>query len=199
VDIKRLVSTFTYRIEAKPEGGFIARASDPNLPPIEAATRFELRQKIQDNINAAMAAQFPGLNLPAKSPQVKFDFHIEAKPGGGFSIHSAGAGSDAVESEVHQDIEHPFAEKLVSMLAGHLNPELMTALQNQGNAGEVKVFVNGRTFGGKTPIAGAPQALPGGTIDGAPILPEAPTSWKILRFVLTLLAAAAIMYYFMHR
>ena len=67
MDIKRIISTFTYRIEAKPEGGFVARASDPSLPPLEAPTRQELQQKIQANISAAMSKEFPGLSHPSGS------------------------------------------------------------------------------------------------------------------------------------
>jgi hypothetical protein len=32
MELKRLISHFTYRIEPKPEGGFIAHASEPGVP-----------------------------------------------------------------------------------------------------------------------------------------------------------------------
>ena len=73
MDLKRLVTQFVYRIEPKPEGGFIARATDPSVPPLEAATREELRKKIQEKIFAALSAEFPGLNLPEGS-QREFAF-----------------------------------------------------------------------------------------------------------------------------
>src|SRR5205807_9887900 len=41
MEIKRLITHFTYRIEPKPEGGFIAHAADPSVPPLEASTREE--------------------------------------------------------------------------------------------------------------------------------------------------------------
>src|SRR5438034_7388212 len=53
--LKRIITKFIYRIEPKPEGGFIAHASDPSIPPLEAPTRLELQQKIQANISAALA------------------------------------------------------------------------------------------------------------------------------------------------
>jgi hypothetical protein len=59
MELKRLISHFTYRIEPKPEGGFIAHASEPGVPPIEAPTRAELQQKIQANISAALGTEFP--------------------------------------------------------------------------------------------------------------------------------------------
>ena len=84
-------------------------------------TRQELQQKIQANIGAALAKEFPGLNLPsgnlpsgdpaAGSQELKFDFHIEAKPGGGFSLHSHDLHSDdpnatTIEGASHEEIEH---------------------------------------------------------------------------------------------
>jgi len=63
VELKRLISHFTYRIEPKPEGGFIAHGSDPGVPGIEAATRGELQQKIQSSIAVALGTEFPGLKI----------------------------------------------------------------------------------------------------------------------------------------
>jgi len=118
VDLKRVITTFTYRIEAKPDGGFIAHASDPNVPLLEAPTREELQQKIQTTIAAAVAEQFPGLKLPAEGQPFKFDFHIKAKPGGGFSLHSHNRDPNAaaIEGATHADIELPFAEKIAGVL-----------------------------------------------------------------------------------
>ena len=89
MELKRLITHFTYRIVPKPEGGFIAHATDPTVPPLEAPTREELQRKIQENIAAGLASEFPGLKLPLENQQLKFAFHIERKPGGGFAIHSA--------------------------------------------------------------------------------------------------------------
>jgi len=142
VELKRIITKFTYRIEPKPEGGFIAHANDPSLPPLEAPTRLELQQKIQANISAALAAEFPGLKLPAENQELKFNFHIEAKPGGGFIIHSHDPGAEPIEGATHEEIEHPFAEKLAGVLGKYFMPELSQALANQGGSGDVKVFVN---------------------------------------------------------
>jgi len=59
VELKRIISAFTYRIEAKPEGGFVAHANDPNLPPLEAPTRQELQQKIQATSAPHWPRNFP--------------------------------------------------------------------------------------------------------------------------------------------
>ena len=142
MELKRLISHFTYRIEPKPEGGFIAHASDPAVPPLEAATRLELQQKIQANIAAALAAEFPGLKLPAQAGQVNFAFHVEHKPGGGFSIQSADPNTPPIEGATHEAIESPFAEKLINFVGKHFVPELSEALAKQGGSGNVRVFVN---------------------------------------------------------
>src|SRR5438094_8281569 len=217
VELKRIITKFTYRIEPKPEGGFIAHASDPSLPPLEAPTRLELQQKIQANISAALAAEFPGLKLPAENQELKFNFHIETKPGGGFIIHSHDPKEAAVEGATHEEIEHPFAEKL-AVLGKYFMPELSQALANQGGSGDVKVFVNRQSFTTQTgspkltlgdtqdlqPAGSiqAPDVNSGGSVapnDSSPITPETSGSWTIFRFLLTLLVIAALMYFFLHR
>jgi hypothetical protein len=229
VDFKRIVSTFTYRIEANPQGGFIAHASDPSLPPLEAPTRMELQQKIQANISDALAKEFPGLNLPAGNllsgnqpsgkQAVKFDFHIEAKPGGGFAIHSHDPNAATIEGASHEEIEHPFAEKLAGVVGKYVLPELAQALEKQGGSGDLRVFVDRKvsftaksgfqkpSFGSAQnfPPSGASQSMSsvasGGVDagDSGPITFEKSKSWPILRFLLTLLVVAALMYFFLHR
>jgi len=224
MDLKRIISTFTYRIEAKPEGGFIAHASDPSLPPIEAPTRMELQQKIQANISDALAREFPGLNLPSGnlpsgSPAsgnkaLKFDFHIEAKPGGGFSLHSHDPNGTTIEGASHEEIAHPFAEKLAGVVGKYFLPELSQALAQQAGSGDIKVFVN-RNVGFNANASSqklafnnsqTPQPLgashSGEVVnagDNSPISFEKNNTWPIVRFFLTLLAIAALMYFFFHR
>jgi hypothetical protein len=142
MELKRLISQFTYRIEPKPEGGFIAHASDPAVPALEASTRAELQQKIQANIAAALAAEFPGLKLPPQAGQVKFAFHVERKPGGGFSIQSADPNTPPIEGATHEEIESHFAEKLINFVGKHFMPELSEALAKQGGSGDIRVVVN---------------------------------------------------------
>jgi hypothetical protein len=231
VDFKRIISTFTYRIEPNPQGGFIAHANDPSLPPLEAPTRMELQQKIQTNIGDALAKEFPGLNLPSGNlppgnqpsgkQAVKFDFHIEAKPEGGFRIHSHDPDAATIEGASHEEIEHPFAEKLAGVVGKYFLPELAQALEKQGGSGDLRVFVD-RKVGITTkagtqeltsdsmqnfPPSGARQPMSsvasGGSVvdagDSGPITFEKSKSWPILRFLLTLLVVAALMYFFLHR
>src|SRR2546429_9026136 len=126
-ELKRIITKFTYRIEPKPEGGFIAHASDPSIPPLKAPTRLELKQKIQANISAALAAEFPGLKLPAENQELKFNFHIETKPGGGFIIHSHDPKEAAGGRGTHEENEHPFAEKNAGVAGKNFMPQLSPA------------------------------------------------------------------------
>ncbi len=107
MELKRLIQHFTYRIEPKPEGGFIARATDPSVPPLEAPTREELQQKIQANIAAALATEFPGLKLPLNNKEVHLAFHIEHKPGGGFVLQSTDGSAPPIFGATHAEIEVP--------------------------------------------------------------------------------------------
>lgn len=146
MDLKGLITHFTYRIEAKPGGGFVAHAADPTLPPIEAPTRWELQQKIQQNISAALAAEFPGLKLPAENQQLKVSFHIEQKPGGGFLIHTTDPNGQPTEAASHE-IESKFAEKFIGFAGKHLLPQLSPELAAQLTSGDIKVFVNRKGIG----------------------------------------------------
>ena len=211
MDFKRLISHFTYRIEPKPEGGFIAHPSDPTVPPLEASTREELQQKIQANIGAALAAEFPGLKLPLENNQLKFSFHVEHKPGGGFIFQSTDGTGTPIEGATHAEIESQFAEKVVGLLGKYLMPELSQALAGQLGSGDVKVLVNRKfsfSAGSPTPTLGdagsiqSDSAKSTGTVnpaDNSPIIPERSSGGPILRFVLTLAIIAVLMFLFLRR
>jgi hypothetical protein len=80
MELKHLIKSFTYRIEPKPEGGFVARAIEPSVPPLEAATREELQKMIQARVAEAMAAEFPGLKLPLdKNVAAKISLNLNKK------------------------------------------------------------------------------------------------------------------------
>jgi hypothetical protein len=145
-DLKRLIAHFTYHIEAKPDGSFVAHATDPNLPPLEAPTRWELQQKIQQNISAALAAEFPGLQLPTDHQQLKASFHIERTPDGSFTIHSTDPNTGPTEAAPHE-IESKFAEKLIGFMGKHVLTGLSPELAAQLTSGDIKVFVNRRGIG----------------------------------------------------
>src|ERR1700739_3195461 len=137
--LKRLVQQFTYRVEPKPEGGFIARCTDPTVPPLEAPTREELQQQIQARLRAVLQEKFPGLKLPAlENKHVEWQVHIDRKAGGGFTVHSDQQGASNVEPATHEKIDH-FAEELLGFVDKHF-PDLSQALAAQVGGKNIEVF-----------------------------------------------------------
>src|SRR5262245_19822637 len=139
--LKRLISHFTYRIEPTPDGGFVAHPSEPNLPSLEAPTREELQQKIQAAIQTSVTTEFPGLKLPPEASSVGFAFHIEHKPGGGFTIHSMDGTVLPIVGSTHADIENDFAKKFAGALGKQLPPELAHEIERRLGSGALDVGV----------------------------------------------------------
>ncbi|HXU14104.1 MAG TPA: hypothetical protein VN708_03165 [Terriglobales bacterium] len=142
MEIKHLVSKYVYRIEPKPEGGFIARASDANVPPLEAATREELQEKIQSTILAGLGTDFPGLKLSSHASELKFAFHVEKQPDGTFDIHSSDTASGPFNAPDHDQVESHFAEKLISFVGKHMLQDAPEGWRAQLASGDIKVFVH---------------------------------------------------------
>lgn len=223
MEIKKLLSQFVYRIEPKPEGGFIARPSDPSATALEAPTREELQRKIQANISTALSTQFPGLKLP-QNQQVNFSFHIEHKPDGTFDIHSSDPASSSVQGATGDEVESQFAERLLNLVGKHLAPEFSQALGAQLGSGNVKVFVSKSTKTMTLNLNGSPASVlnsaetttPGtiqnadhssmtnnssiriNTSDNSPITPGGESSGVFIRFVSAALIVIAAMYAYLH-
>lgn len=223
MDLKRLITHFVYRIEPKPEGGFIARPSDPSVPSLEAPTRGELQQKIQQNILQSLSAEFPGLKLPLDGKTTEFAFHIEHKPEGGFAIHSSDANAGVIEAGTKEEVEGRFLEKFLGSAAQRLMPEIGKALAASALSGNVKVMVNRKTsftlnsdsketsVGSLQPTSAlASFSSPadgnvnrslgtlGGSIDRSPIVPESSGNWKVFALLIAVVIAGAF-YYFLGR
>jgi hypothetical protein len=225
MELKRLMTQFIYRIEPKPEGGFIAHASDPTVAPIEAATREELQQKIQAKIAAGLATEFPGLKLPSENQELKFAFHIERKPGGEFSIQSADPNVPPIVGATHDEIECHFVEKLIQFVGKHFVPGLSQALAAQVGGGDIKVFVKRQTgltvmaggnaisfgsansrpsVGSEQSVAAPATAQPADPNLGSvgisntnqPITPESSSNWIVFLMMLAALILGALMYFF---
>jgi hypothetical protein len=138
MEIKRTVSRVIYRIEPKPEGGFIARCDDPNVPPLEAASRFELEQQLREKITSEVESQIPGLKISLEKKIVSFDNNSD-----GGSIPQPG-----VEGSAKQAVEQWLTDKAAALVEKELPPELVEQFKKQSLSGEVKVKV--AKFGGKT-------------------------------------------------
>lgn len=61
MEIKKTISKYSYRIEAKPGGGFVAYSTDPSVEAIEGPTREEVIQQVEAKISAILGEQFPKL------------------------------------------------------------------------------------------------------------------------------------------
>ncbi|HEX7894295.1 MAG TPA: hypothetical protein VF447_08905 [Terriglobales bacterium] len=223
MEINRLVSKYVYRIEPKPDGGFIARASDPSVPSIEAASREELQQKIQAAVFAGLGADFPGFKLPANAGDMKFAFHVERTPGGTFDIHSSDPNSAPVQASTQGEVENHFAEKFISLLGKHMLPGLSDELRQQLASGNVKVFMKGgseftitttettthtQLGSSSPPLSGPPTTSSGPIISTSPIYSNSPTpidsspitpvsegGGKFFRILLALLVLAGVIYF----
>jgi hypothetical protein len=221
MELKHLVQRFVYRIESKPEGGFIARAADPTVPPLEAATREELQQKIQEKLFAALGEAFPNLKLPVEDKQLKCDVHIERRPGGGIAVFSEQTGKTGLEPV----IEAKNAEELLGFVDKHFphlsqaiaariasqalklstNPDATTAFKESVDFGAVQAFPqNQSSSAGTQDLQLGPANLDHSTLNQAmiantPITPEPSGAGKILRFILTVAILSAIMYFFFYR
>ena len=227
MEIKHLIQRFIYKIEPNPEGGFIARPNDPSAPTLEAPTREELQQRIQANLAAALAEAFPGMKVPVANRQLKWEVHVERKPGGGFTVHSEEPGAPGIAPAPHEKIDH-FAEELLGFVEKHF-PEVSQAMAASAGTGDIKIFTNkgGVTLNagshlGTKPILPSGQAIQpnyvnaqdvgfgdaktanpgfdyGDAVINAPITPQTSSSWPFVRFLLALLVIAAMMYFFLHR
>ena len=229
MELKKLVTRYVYRIEPKPGGGFIAHATDPDVPPLEAPTRAELQQKIQETIMAGLAADFPGLKLPLQSSEAKFSLHVEHNANGGFDIHSSDPNTAPVSAASHDEVESHFAEKLIGFVGKHFAPEIAQALAAQGGTGDIKVFVKktgftittgtnttGQTIDGTSETIDAPQSSSApitnasfsssnqsgfSSVSDGPITAgdERSAFGSIIRFLIALSIVLAIAYFFLHR
>ena len=183
--LTRLITQFTYRIEPKAGGGFIAHASDPNVSPLEAATREELQVQIQARIAEELAKEFPGLKVPLDRPGRKFEFHIETKPGGGFTLHSADPNAPPIDGATHDDLQSHVAEKLIAIAGKHAGPEFALAARSGTRGADAQP---GLQSGG----VGQPISL--SSTFGSP---EASRKATVVRLALTMIAIAALVYFFL--
>ncbi len=222
MDLKRLLSKFAYKIESKPEGGFIARATDPTIPPLEASTREELQHLIQQKVFSALAAEFPQLRPSPDGKTRDLQFHIDHTPDGETSVHAADPNTPVTSTSGQNDLENYLLEKVLNFAGKRLTPELSKALAAQVGSAKIKVVINGKTtfdlnsgsqglsFGtpqtSQTSSTTEPQSafrsdsssqMIGGTIGNSPITPESSNAGKVFGLLLLFLILGCVVYFFL--
>lgn len=217
MEIKRTISRVIYRIEPKPEGGFIARCDDPNVPPLEAATRFELEQQIRDKITAEVESQIPGLNISIEKKFISLDGNCDA--GSSSQLKVEGGAKHAVEQWL--------SGKAVALVEKNIPPELLEQIEHQQVDGKLKItvtkmgtagntrreytfsngnvgqllsrFVTGRqkNSGALEPSNPVSASFSGTNLDStSPITPASGNSF--LRFLAAALVLIGILFFFLH-
>lgn len=226
MELRNLLASLAYKIEPKPEGGFIARATDPAVPTLEAPTRQELQQKIRENMLNLVSAESFGAKLPGDGRHHQMSFHVEHKPGGGFTIHSADPNAPVIEVSDLKELEAHFLGKYAGLADKFLIPMLTKAFAAQAGVGTMDIKVDSTTSSfttsGRSAFTfGAPNSFfssrgastdpkliesctgpinLNGTVGNSPITPESSNIWKTFCFVLLAILAAALVYVFLlHR
>ena len=117
--------TYRWKIESKPEGGFIARADNP-ADTIEAATREEIEAKIREKLAAMLGSDFSELDLSGldlTKPGTHVETHVEKKFSFSLGETSPGTPPDAPAPAQRQDVSSGSIEPV----GGSLLPSLWKA------------------------------------------------------------------------
>ena len=205
MELKKTTS-FSYHIEQKPEGGFIARPDDPQMETLEGATEQEVEQKIGAKMIGMIGAEMPfgmGKLLDLALRKAEFAYHIEEKPGGGFVARPKDGNHEPLEGATRQEVE--------DKIRGTLQVLIGQQLAGLGKSGDVTVtrkfnVGNHTTFHFSSyaaPQSSEPNLLQPGPSQGidsmGPIEPEKDNSGRFLVILVILLALAALVYFFLRR
>lgn len=182
MDVKNLKTQVTYRIEPKEGGGFIARATDPAVPSIEAPTREELQEKIRAQALEQIAAEFPMVKRLLEH-QLKSGEVVTSKHSSTVVIRSTGNETEVKEFSSPEE-GGPFSKELSGLMNKSVS-ELAQALvaQNDGNSKTATVVQSGMVNAGSQ--SPKPADHP---IANTPIVPEASSRWPLLVLGLSILA-----------
>jgi len=185
MEFKR-VSKIIYRIEPKPEGGFIARAADPSVEPLEAPTREELQQKIKARAFGEFAVLFPGLKLSQGSKQIVLEANLGRQPGKSFTLQ--GNANDSSAAEQAQSVK-----EIAGIIAKNF-PEISKALTSPdaqaGNSTLKNALLSTGLPVNRTELKNEPFSGLNVGAANSPITPESSSSWKIFLFLLALAVPA---------
>jgi hypothetical protein len=92
----RTVTKISYRMEEKPEGGFIARPGDPAMGVIEGATREEVQQKLNQKMGAMIGQQLPNVFGDSNEIKVTTNRNVSVQ-----FLHGNSASASAMSGSQH--------------------------------------------------------------------------------------------------
>jgi hypothetical protein len=199
MDLKNLKTQVTYRIEPKPDGGFIARSTDPNVPSIEGTTREEVQQKMRARAFDTVLASVPAGLRVAFENQLKSDGSVDGKSARSVVFRSSGPDKQVIEVTTREQIDE-FAKEFSGLVEKNF-PQLAESLAARGR--RIKTATNEETGAiihtsthADSPydIKGVQSIQSNSVPANTPITPEAGSRWPL--FVLALLTIAALMYFF---
>lgn len=143
MEIKRTISRIFWHIDAKPEGGSIARSNDATVPPLEAATRAELEDKIkikEEKMVAEMNGLFPGLKLDLAKPGSTL-ISLEAHADSGVIMQPGDASRQSAEAGTKKGLDNWLTQNALTLLAKQLPPDVAEQLKEQAHDGKLKIVV----------------------------------------------------------
>jgi len=189
------------------------------METIEASTKEEILQKIQEKIGAAIGKEFPGIEkLLHADPNV---YSIEAKSDGGFIAHPPSSSMAPIEGATKEEVLQKI-ENQIAAIVGKDFPKGEQVTHKDLNIGGLHVtidkkvsFITTRADSPQLELP-APQPVlpqPGfsenrfasasrsstGVDPMGPILPSKDTSGMIWRIIAGLIALGALAYFFLRR
>jgi hypothetical protein len=200
------ITSFTYHIEQKPGGGFIARSDDPQMETLEGATEQEVEQKIGAKVTGVISQQMPfGLGKLVDLALTKgaFAYHIEERPGGGFVARPKDSNHEPLEGATRQEVEDKIRGTLQTLLgrqfAGTDKPSGVTVTRKVDLGNHTTFhFSNYSTVHGTEQNPPQSSLSPGSDFRG-PIEPEKDNSGLIVGILAVLFAVAMLVYFFFFR
>lgn len=219
MEINKTIAKYSYRIEAKPGGGFVAHPTESSMETLEAATKEEILQKVEQKIGALIGKEFPGIDkLLHTDPNV---YRIEAKPDGGFVAHPPSSSMQPVEGRTKEEILQKIEDQMAAVVGTEF-PKGETVTHKDLNIGGLHVTIDKKvkfttltslpgseaqpaTSQSASPQPSFPQtrfsssSLPQDSNAMGPILPAKDTSRLVWQVIGALVALGALLYFFLRR
>jgi len=215
MEIKKTITKYSYRIEAKPGGGFVAHPADSSMETVEGATKEEVLKKVEEKIGGLIGKEFPAIEkLLRADPNI---YRIEAKLDGGFIAHPPSSSMETVEGATREEV----LQKIEKQLAAMLDPDLPKGEKVQHkdlNIGGLHVTIDKKVKITPYISSHGSEAQPALSQPGfsdnrfasasrssagvdpmGPILPSKDTSGMIWRIIAALIALGALAYFFLRR